>query len=107
MLQIYYEAPEKEDLPPGVFGGRGIERSSWTQEQANSEQTRLWGHRPSAPSASSGQGKRSQGAASGRPPSPRDSDSASPGTEARLDELLREVEGEDGTVAGRAKRRSP
>ncbi len=32
VLQIYYEAPVTEDVPPGVFGGTRVEGSAWKEE---------------------------------------------------------------------------
>ncbi len=43
VLQIYYEAPMVEDVPPGVFGGTGVPGSSWT-EQLGTDGARVFQH---------------------------------------------------------------
>ncbi len=35
VLQLYYEAPATEDVPPGVFGGSGVQGSAWTEVEGN------------------------------------------------------------------------
>ncbi len=31
VLQIYFEAPDPEDVPAGVFGGKGVEPTEWRE----------------------------------------------------------------------------
>jgi hypothetical protein len=57
VLQIYYEAPAVEDLPPGVLGAAGSHAadSAWTEQSAQ-EQSRIFVHSPSHSVPSKGKG---------------------------------------------------
>jgi hypothetical protein len=47
VLQLYYEAPEPEDVPPGVFGAAGVAESAW-RPSASKDGSRVFQHVPSA-----------------------------------------------------------
>jgi hypothetical protein len=47
VLQLYYEAPSTEDVPPGVFGASGVAASAWKQT-ASRDGSRVFQHGPNA-----------------------------------------------------------
>ncbi len=82
VLQIYIEAPEREDMPAGVFGAKGVQLTEW-RELPRTEKAQVFQH--------------SGGSVS----------DPAPGSTATLEELLQTGEGKDSPTTTNSPVASP